>query len=256
MVGDGLKGVFLRIPCHVHEERDGILHRFQVTHVENPHTLDAEVVGQGELFEHLLCLRDIEPLGVAGCSDIVHMIVDAPATLAAAFLLGYGHTADVAPVVVADQDHHVIGHFETCVVIVLHFFIQGPYLRGFLCRFACNFLDDFALVADDSLHQLCVGLVAHGLVAIATHTDGDDVLGALHALDAFTEELVELFLVCLVVPCSPFTTMTGILLMVAGHRLMVRGAHHDAHTVGQLAILRIVGIESPSPHGRPHHVAL
>ena len=44
--------------------------------------------------------------------------------------------------------------------------------------------------------------------------------------------------------------------MVAGHRLMVRGAHHDAHGIGGLQVLGIVGIESPSPHGRPQIVAL
>ena len=44
--------------------------------------------------------------------------------------------------------------------------------------------------------------------------------------------------------------------MVTGHRLMMRGTHHDTHTIGQLAVLRVVGIESPAPHGRPHHITL
>ena len=36
----------LGIPGHVHEQLDGIFHRLQVAHVENPHLLDAEVISQ------------------------------------------------------------------------------------------------------------------------------------------------------------------------------------------------------------------
>ena len=36
---------------------------------------------------------------------------------------------------------------------------------------------------------------------------------------------------------------------------MMRGAHHHAHFICRLLVLRIVGIESPAPHGWPHHVA-
>ena len=50
--------------------------------------------------------------------------------------------------------------------------------------------------------------------------------------------------------------MTGILLMVTRHRLVVGGTHDDTHTVGQFAILRVIGIESPSPHGWPKEVTL
>ena len=80
MVGDGLLGVFLGIPCHIHEELDGIFHGLEVAHVQNPHALDAEVVGQRQLFEHLLSLGDVEPLGVTGCPDIVDMVVEPPTT--------------------------------------------------------------------------------------------------------------------------------------------------------------------------------
>ena len=49
--------------------------------------------------------------------------------------------------------------------------------------------------------------------------------------------------------------MACIFLVVACHRLVVGSAHDNAHLVGGLLVLRIVGIESPTPHGRPHHVA-
>ena len=42
------------VPCHVEEERDGILHGFQVAHVEHPQFLHPTLIGQGELFPHVL----------------------------------------------------------------------------------------------------------------------------------------------------------------------------------------------------------
>ncbi len=43
--------------------------------------------------------------------------------------------------------------------------------------------------------------------------------------------------------------------MVAPHRLMVRCPDDDTHAVGSRTIFRIIGIKSPSPHGRPHEIA-
>ena len=256
MVGNSLLGIFLRMPSHIHKELDGILHRLQIANIQNPHASDAEVVGQRQLFEHLLRLRDVEPLGVTWSTHIVHVIIDTPAALAATLFLVDGYTTDVAPVVVADENHHVVGHLKAGIIVVLYLFIQCPYLSGFLGRFARHFLDNTALVVDDTLHQLGVGLVAHGLIAIATHTDGHNVLSTLHTLDTLTEELVEFLLIGLVVPGAPLLAVAGILLMVAGHRLVVGGTHHHTHTVGQTAVLWIISIERPSPHGGPHHIAL
>ena len=129
-------------------------------------------------------------------------------------------------------------------------------MGGLLGRTSCHLLDDLTLVVDDTFHQFGIGLVAHGFVAIATHTDGHDILCTFHALNTLTEELVQLLLIGLIVPCTPFATITCILLVVARHRLMVRGAHHDTHAVGQFAVLGVVGIKCPSPHGGPHHISL
>ena len=122
MVDNRLLGIFLWIPGHIHEQLDGILHRFQVSDIENPHALDSKVVGQRQLFEHLLCLRDVEPLGITRCTHIVHVVIDAPASLSATFPDGR-YTADVAPVVVADENHHVVRHTEPGIVVVLYLFI-------------------------------------------------------------------------------------------------------------------------------------
>ena len=184
------------------------------------------------------------------------MIVDTPATFTLTLLIIDGNTTDVAPVVVTNQNHHVVRHTESGIIVVLHLFIECPYLCGFLGRLASHFLDNLALVVDDTLHQLGVCLVAHGFIAVTTHTNRHDILSTFHALNTFTEELVELRLIGLVVPCAPLLTMTGILLMVAGHRLVVRCTHDDTHRVCRLQILGIVGIESPAPHSRPQEVTL
>ena len=184
------------------------------------------------------------------------MVVDSPAALATTFLITHGHTANVAPIIVADENHHVVGHFQTCIVVVLHLFVERPHLGSLLSRFTRYILDNLTLIIDDALHQLRVRLVTHRLVAVATHTDGHNVLGTLHTFNALTEELVQLRLVRLIVPSAPLLAVTGILLVVAGHRLVVRGAHDNTHRVGQFTILRVVGIECPAPHGGPQEVTL
>ena len=256
VVGHVLLGVCLRVPGHIHEELNGILHRLEVAHIENPHALDAVIIGQRQLLEHLLCLRHIQPLGVARCTHIVHMVVDAPATRVLAFLLIDRHPANVAPVVVAHQHDHIVGHTEARIVVVLHLLIEGPHLRGLVGRFARHLFDYLPLVLHNALHQLRVGRLAHRLVTVAAHTYGHHILGALHALDALAEELVQTLLIGLIVPRPPLPAVAGILLMVACHRLMMTGAHHHSHAVGQFAVLRVVGIERPSPHGGPHHISL
>ena len=183
------------------------------------------------------------------------MVVQTPTTLALLFL-GCRDASHITPVVVTQQNRHIVGHTQSCVIVVLYLFIECPYLGGLLGRAPCHLFDDAALVADDALHQFGVCLVAHGLVAVAAHTDGDDVVGAVHALDALTEETVETWLVGGVVPGAPSLAVTCILLMIPGHRLVMRSSHHDAHGVCGFQVLGIIGIECPSPHGRPKVIAL
>ena len=215
-----LLGIFFRVPCHVHKQLDGIFHGFQVTDIQNPHTLDAVVVSQRQLFEHLLCLGDVQPLRITGSTDIVDMVVQAPAT-GVLTLLGIGDAAHITPVVVAQQHDDIVGHTHAGIIVVEHLFIQGPHLRGLVGGFTGHLLDNLTLVLHNALQQFGVGIGTHRFVAIATHTDGHHVLGTLHALNTLAEELVQLLLVLLVVPGAPLATLTGILLMVAGHRLMV-----------------------------------
>ena len=242
------------IPCHFHEHANGKLHWLQVAHVKNPQFLNAAVIGERQLLPHVLCRRDVQPLGVAWCTYIVNVVIQSPATLALPFLYG-GHTAHVAPIVVAEQDGHVVGHTQPGIIVVLDLLIQGPQLRCLLCRLARDLLDDLSLVADNLLHEACVSLIAHGLIAIAAHADGHDVVSTAHTLDSLAEEAVKRLLVGSIVPRTPPLAIASILLMVACHRLVVRGTHHNAHGIGRLQVFGIVGIESPTPHGRPEVVA-
>ena len=114
--------ISLGIPCHVHEQLDGILHGLQVADVQDPQFLDTAVVGQLQLFPHILYRGDVDPFRVAGGTDVVYVVVESPAAFALLFLSG-GQTAHVAPVVVTQQYRHVVGHTESGVVVVLYLFI-------------------------------------------------------------------------------------------------------------------------------------
>ncbi len=168
---------------------------------------------------------------------------------------GVGQAAHIAPVVVADEHDDVVGHAQTLVVVVLYFFVEGPYLGRLGSLLTGGPSDDFALVVDDFLEQGHVGFLAHGFVAVAAHAYCDHVLRVLGALYAFGEESVDGLLVGVVVPLSVFFAVAGPLLVVARHWLVVASAHYHAHLVGRAAVFGVVGIECPSPHGGPQEVA-
>ena len=183
------------------------------------------------------------------------MVVKSPSSFVLT-LLGIGHSAHVAPVVIAEQDEHIVGHLHSLVIIVKHFFIKSPYLRSLLGRTLGHISNNLTLVLHDALHQFRIGLFAHRLIAVAAHTNRHDIIRAFHALNTFTKETVQILLVRMIVPRAPALTVAGILLMVTCHRFMMGSTHHYAHFIGCFHILGIIGIESPAPHGRPHIVAL
>ena len=246
--------ILLRVPGHLQEEVDGIFHRLEVAHVEHPEFVYSVVGGEFQLLPHSLNRGDVKPLGVAWRAHVVHVVIHSPAAGVLA-LLGVGQSAHVAPVVVAEKDDHVVGHAQTRVVVVEHLLVERPHLRCLGGGLAGLLGYDFSLVFDDFLEELHIGFGAHGLVAIAAHTDRDDILSPFHALDSLGEETVEVLLVGVVVPCTILFAVTGVFLMVAGHRLVVACAHDHAHLVGRGAVLRVVGIERPAPHRGPEIVA-
>ena len=114
--------IFIGVPRHVHKQLDGIFHRFQVAHVQDPKFLDTTVIGQLQLFPHILDGGDIDPLRISGRTHIVHMVIEAPAALTL-LLLGCRQSPHITPVIVAKQHRHVVGHTKSGIVIVLYFFI-------------------------------------------------------------------------------------------------------------------------------------
>ena len=245
------------IPRHREEQVDGIFHRLEVADVQDPDLVHAVGPGELELLPHVLDGRDIQPLGVPRGAHVVHVVVQAPAALPRPFGRG-GKLADVAPVVVAQEDGHVVRDTEAQVVVLLDLLVQGPYLRPLLGGLSGHLADDLPLVLDDGLQELDVvrflAFLAQGGVAVPAHADGDEVFRIFRTLNPFREELREDLLVGRIVPGTAGTPPAGPFLVVPRHRLVMGRAHDDAHLVGRAAVFRIVGVEGPAPHRRPHEI--
>src|SRR5690606_2113969 len=162
---------------------------------------------------------------------------------------------DVSPVIIAEKDENVIINTQPFIVIVLYFFVNGPNLWRLVRRLAGNFGQDLSLVGDNSFQQVDSGFVAHGLIAIASHADGDDTLIVSHAFNTAAPELTDLLCIGFIVPrpaivAAPF-------FVVAHHGLMVRGRNDDPVFVRNAGILRVVGGKDAwTPHRRPEVVRL
>ena len=194
------------------------------------------------------------------------MIVDSPTTFALAFG-GCGQFADIAPIVVAQKDNHIVGHTQTQIVILLHLLVKCPNLLALIGRTARNIGNNFPLIINNILKQALILLIvrhilvvvallaAHCSVAIAAHTNGYKVLVVLRALDSLTEKLVDNGFVRRIVPNAVLIAVTHPLLVIARHRLVVRRAHHNAELVSGAAVFGVIGIESPTPHCGPHKVS-
>ena len=180
------------------------------------------------------------------------MVVDAVA--AGPRLPRLRQAADVAPVVVGEQQGDVVGNPHTGVVIVLDLLVEGPDLRGLFRRPAGDVGDDPALVGDDGLQQPSGRALGHRLVAVAAHAHRDQALVGAQAGHALPPEAAQRLGIFRIVPGALAEAVP--LDMGAAHRLVVRGPQHDAHLVGQGRAHRVVVIDRLAPHGRPQEVAL
>jgi len=244
----------LGIPGEVEEEAHGKLHRLDVADVDDPQVAHAGLVGERHLLPDALDLADVEPSVGDGGADVVDVVIHAVA--AGTFqVLGAGEVADVAPVVVGEEDEDVVIHPHPLVVVVLDLLVERPDLGDRGGGFAEDLGEDGALVADDFLEQGHGGVFGHGLVAVAAHADGDEALEAAHAFDAAAPEFAEFIAVGLVVPgaaAEAFPFVVG-----AHHGLVVAGAHDDPVFVGETRVAGVVGVEGDGqPHGRPEVVGL
>ena len=185
------------------------------------------------------------------------MVIDAPAPFPRP-LGRRGELADVAPVIVAQQDGHVVRHPQAQVVILLDFLVQRPDLGTCRRRTPRLPADDFPLIVNDFLQQRNVfGLfpfLSHRRIAVTAHADGDQIFRPGRPAHAFGEKLVQVLLVLLIVPRAVSSVFPHPFLVIAGHGLVMGGSHDNAHLVGRDAVQGVVGIEGPAPHGRPEEI--
>ena len=204
------------------------------------------------LLPHFCNRNRVEPLVGARISDVIEMIINSGAPTALTFVSGW-QPAEIAPIVVAPEQSHIVWNPHAVLVILLHFLVERPELGNFRHVRIHMIGDDLPLVGHDPFQQIHVGRhVApfhHRHVAIAPHADGHHAFIVLVALGTLRPELAENFGIGRVVPGSSAVTLP--LLLRAQHRLVVRGPHHDAIFVGQLRVQRIILVESVVPHGRP-----
>ena len=241
----------------MHDEVDGHLLGFQVTHVDDPDAVDTTLVGEIQLLTQFGYSGRIDPTVVPWTAIHIDVVVESQTSLALSFKVA-PFTADIAPVVVAEQQRDIIWHGEPRIVVALHFRKDGPELRHGIGT-SVDVADNLALAVDNAsqcLHVLLVVALPHRHVTIATHADRHEVVVSLIALHTFTEELVDARFIRRIVPRTHLLFAVQILLMGAHHRLMVTGAHHDTHLVGQSRALGIILIEGRCPHGRPEIVGL
>ena len=121
--------------------------------------------------------------------------------------------AYISPVIVAEEQRHVVWHSEACIIVALHLGEDSPQLRHCIGA-AVDVLDNLALTVDDVMqraHVLLVIALAHCHVAVAAHTDCHEVIIRLVALHALTEELVHVLLVRSIVPRPDFLLALQIL---------------------------------------------
>ena len=129
------------------------------------------------------------------------MIIETQTALTLAFLFG-ALTANVAPVVVAEEECDVIGYGKASIIITLYFCEDSPQL-GHGIGTSVDVLDNLTLTVDDLVERLHVFRIisfTHGHVAVASHTDSHEVVVVLVTLHTLAEELIHAFLIGGVVP--------------------------------------------------------
>ena len=128
----------------------------------------------------------------------IHVVIDARAAAAFPFL-GCGQAAEVADVVVAEQQRDIFRQVQAGIVILLNLREKRPDLRHFRSIGVQVLSQNLSLVGDDFLQQFLIRLKAarvwHGKVAVPAHANGDEAFVVLVSLNAFGPKLLEPLLV-------------------------------------------------------------
>src|SRR5258708_715668 len=225
-------------PGVVEEEGGRKFQGFYVTDVHDPYFVVLVLPGKVQLFPNPGKGVGVYPFIVAGSADIVEMIVQAIAACSRFFTEG-GQFADVAPVVVAEQEGDIIGDAHALIIIILYLLVKGPGLRGGFGRLAGYFLDDGALIADDLFKQGDVATFGHRHIAVTAHAYRDDAFMVVHMHDAFFPKAVQYGGILCVVPGAGAIAFP--FLLGAEQGLVMAGAHDDTILRGPARVEGIVG---------------
>ena len=120
---------FVKVPRHIEEQRQLIGSHLRVVDVGNPHAACSLLIGGRHLVVEQARLRGGEPQIVVWTSPVRQVVVDAVTTLAP-LLQRVGQTREVAVVVVAPHEHHVVGHAYAVLIDVEHLLVGNEHHRS------------------------------------------------------------------------------------------------------------------------------
>ena len=109
----------------MHNKIDGDFLGFQVAHVDNPDTVDTTFIGQIQLLTQFRHSSGVDPTIVPGTAIHINMVIEAKTTLTFPFKFAT-FTANISPVVVTEQQRHVVRNSKTCVIIALYLRKDSP----------------------------------------------------------------------------------------------------------------------------------
>ena len=165
-----------RVPRVVEEELDRHLHRLEVAHVHDPQPVGPVAATRGASAPRSWAIGvRVDPLVRPRAAHVVEVVVDARAAGALA-LLGRRQAPDVAPVVVAPEQRHVVGHAHALARSTPALPCRAPTPadaarlrpapRARISRWSATMRSSSATF----------GLARHRLVAVAAHAERHDVL--------------------------------------------------------------------------------
>src|SRR5690606_23636426 len=161
--------------------------------------------------------------------------------------------ADIAKVVVGPQQRNIVRHTHATLVKALHFFVQRPHLWHAFYRLVVEGFEQYLpLISNDLLQQLNIVALTHWLVFLAAHAEGKNTLQIFMPFRPLLPELINTVTVGGVLPRAFAVAVP--LFVGAHHRLMMAGAHHYAHFVGQNSVLPVIIGKSVVPHRWPEKI--
>ena len=164
------------VPGHVEEQLQLVGGHLRVVDIGNPQPAAVMVVGGAHLFINEAGLRGAEPEVVVRSTPVAQVVIHASAAFSL-LLLGIGQSRQVAVIVVAPHQRHVVGHAQPALHNLQHLLIGDEDLRHLLYMLLIKLSYQLPLVVDDLLQ--CPELLLwarhplHRAVVDAPHAQGE-----------------------------------------------------------------------------------